>query len=194
MVIAHVMQSRVYYDPQTGTGAAIFIVPDDAQSSLDHIHPHRSPLVVVSPFARPHYTGKKHYSTASIVKTEELLLGLPPNNLGDLLASDLCDLFQDHYNGITLSPAEFNRAVKYQATPAGRKVWTLARKLNLARPDQDSRRVGALGRLSLQADFLYKAARKHGALRSRAYQKKQQGLMQAAYRVLNAPAPENRDD
>jgi YVTN family beta-propeller protein len=194
MVIAHLMQSRVYYDPQTGTGTAIFIVPDDAQASLDHIHPHRSPLVVVSPFARPHYVGTKHYSTASIVKTEELLLGLPPNNLGDLLASDLSDLFQDHYNGITLSPAEFNRTVKYQATPAGRRIWTLARKLALARPDQDSRRLGALGRLSQQADFLYKAARKQGALHSKTYQKKQRGLIQAACRIVNAPARERADD
>ncbi|MBV8900768.1 MAG: beta-propeller fold lactonase family protein [Verrucomicrobia bacterium] len=194
MVIAHLMQSRVYYDLQTGTGAAIFIVPDDAQASLDHIHPHRSPLVMVSPFAKPHHVGTKHYSTASIVKTEELLLGLPPNNLGDLLASDLSDLFQDHYNGINLSPAEFNRTVQYQATPAGRRIWTLASRLNLARPDQDSRRLGALGRLSQEADFLYKAARKHGALHSRTYQKKQRGLIAAACRIVNAPARDGDSD
>jgi hypothetical protein len=36
---------------------------------------------LMSPFAKPGYLGKQHYSTASIVKTEELLLGLRPNNL-----------------------------------------------------------------------------------------------------------------
>ena len=149
---------------------------------------------MVSPFAKPHHVGTKHYSTASIVKTEELLLGLPPNNLGDLLASDLSDLFQDHYNGINLSPAEFNRTVQYQATPAGRRIWTLASRLNLARPDQDSRRLGALGRLSQEADFLYKAARKHGALHSRTYQKKQRGLIAAACRIVNAPARDGDSD
>ena len=35
------------------------------------------------------------------MKTEELLLGLPPNNLGDLFATDLRDMFQSTYNGIT---------------------------------------------------------------------------------------------
>ena len=73
---------------------------DDAQSTLDHIHPYRTPLIVVSPYAKPGYVAKRHYSTASIVKTEELLLGLPPNNLGDLFATDLRDLFQSTYNNI----------------------------------------------------------------------------------------------
>ena len=58
-------------------------------------------MIVVSPFAKPGYAGKKHYSTALIVKTEELLLGLPPNNLGDLFATDMRDMFQPTYNGIT---------------------------------------------------------------------------------------------
>src|SRR5262249_10285556 len=89
MVVNHLMRSRAYYDPDTGEGSAIFITYDDAQSSLDHIHPHRTPLIVASPYAKPGYVAKRHYSTASIVKTEELLLGLPPNNLGDLLATDL---------------------------------------------------------------------------------------------------------
>ena len=85
----------------TGEGSAIFITEDDAQSSLDHIHPHRTPLTVVSPYAKPGYLANRHYSTASIVKTEELLLGLPPKNLGDLFATDLRDLFQPTYNQIT---------------------------------------------------------------------------------------------
>ena len=106
MVVQHLMQSPVYYDQQTNTGMAIFMSPDDGQSTLDHIHPHRSPMVVVSPFAKPAYYSTRHYITASIVKTEELLLGLPPNNLGDLLATDLRDLFQPNYNGITHGQAE----------------------------------------------------------------------------------------
>ena len=125
MVVQHIMTKRnsadhsLYYnDPKVvgkdgkrgdGTGTAIFITYDDAQSSFDHIHPHRTPLIVVSPYARvtapgrlnKGFLGTRHYVTASIVKTEELLLGLPPNNLGDLFATDLRDLFQPTYNGIT---------------------------------------------------------------------------------------------
>ena len=58
-------------------------------------------MTLVSPYAKPGHLAKRHYSTASIVKTEELLLGLPPMNLGDLFATDLRDLFQPNYNQIT---------------------------------------------------------------------------------------------
>src|SRR3981189_3555076 len=74
MVVQHIMKSPIYYSAANNTGAAIFITYDDAQSTKDHIHEHRTPMVVVSPFAKPAFQAKRHYSTASIVKTEELLL------------------------------------------------------------------------------------------------------------------------
>ena len=39
MVVQHLMQSPVYYDAQSNTGMAIFMSPDDGQSTLDHIRP-----------------------------------------------------------------------------------------------------------------------------------------------------------
>ncbi len=103
MVVSHLMNSTVYYDPQSNTGSAIFLTNASSQSTVDHIHPHRNLLVAISPFAKAGYLATKHYSTASVVKTAELLLGLPPNNLGDLFATDLRDMFQSTYNGITLN-------------------------------------------------------------------------------------------
>jgi hypothetical protein len=156
IVVQHIMQSPVYYNRKSGEGSAIFITEDDAQSSVDHIHPHRTPLVVVSPYARPGYAGKRHYSTASIVKTEELLLGLPPMNLGDLLATDLRDLFQPWYNGITAENVPFIQGITYVSTPAGRKIFDLSKQLDIYDgPDDDSFRTGAIGRLSIYADQLY---------------------------------------
>jgi YVTN family beta-propeller protein len=194
MVVQHIMSSPVYYDPDNDTGAAIFITYDDAQSTNDHIHPHRTPLIMVSPFAKPGYLGKQHYVTASIVKTEELLLGLPPNNLGDLLATDLRDLFQPEYNGIVLQPGQFNRVAKYQTTPAGRSIWALVNKLNTAQPDQDSRRLGALGRISMQADELYKQAEKDGKLTSTDYLERQEKLSTIAQEIVNGRNPDRLDD
>ena len=52
MVIDHIMKSKAYYNSQDGTGSAIFVTWDDAQSTLDHIHPHRTPLLVISPYAK----------------------------------------------------------------------------------------------------------------------------------------------
>ena len=194
MVVQHIMNSPVYYDADDGTGAAILITYDDAQSTNYHIHPQRTPLIVVSPFAKPAYGGQKHYVTASIVKTEELLLGLPPNNLGDLLATDLRDLFQAMYNGITLQPSQFNRVAKYEATPAGRAVWALVNKLDTAQPDQDSRRLGALSRLSMRADDLYKSAKKDGKLDSDVYRLEQQKLMSIALAIVGGRNANDLDD
>ena len=183
MVLNHIMNSPLYYDPATGTGAAIFMTFDDAQATLDHIHPHRTPLTVVSPFAKPGYMSTKHYSTASVVKTEELLLGLPPNNLGDLFATDLRDMFQPTYNGI--APSAFKPTIPaYVTTPEGAAIWSLVSQLDTTGPDKDSARLGELARISMQADDLHKAAEATHKLRTAAYKKKQAALYGAAVKMV----------
>jgi hypothetical protein len=190
MVVQHLLQSPIYYDAKSDTGAAIFITYDDAQSTFDHIHPHRTPLILVSPFAKPSYMGRQHYTTASIVKTEELLLGLPPNNLGDLLATDLRDLFQPKYNEIRLEPNQFNRIAHYESTPAGRDLWALVDKLDTVAPDEDSLRLGGLGRLSMRADQLYQQAERVGKLDSAEFREAQDKLMNAARTLVNSAVPD----
>jgi hypothetical protein len=194
MVVQHLMQSSVYYDKDSDTGMAIFMSPDDGQSTLDHIHPHRSPMVVVSPFAKPAYYSTRHYITASIVKTEELLLGLPPNNDGDLIATDLRDLFQPKYNGITHDKLNFKLTADYTPSQEGKKIWSLVSKLDTSAPDRDSRRLGSLGRLSMAADYLHETAEKQNRLKSKGYRKQQAELYDAALKVVNAPKPRDNDD
>jgi YVTN family beta-propeller protein len=191
MVVSHIMNSPVYYDPKTGLGSAIFITYDDAQSSIDHIHPHRTPLIVVSPYAKPGYTATRHYSTASIVKTEELLLGLPPSNLGDLLATDLRDMFQPTYNGLTGQNFKATRPM-YAPTKPGRRIWTFASLLDNSGPDRDSARFGILARLSKEADDSYRAAGFLGRLWP-SYRKHQKDLLEAARKLVNAPSRESDD-
>ncbi len=199
MVVKHIMNSPAYYDAASGTGSAIFITYDDAQSTRDHIHEHRTPMMVVSPFAKSSGVGqgfvaKRHYSTASVVKTEELLLGIPPNNLGDLFATDLRDMFQATYNGITAADLTFNPAVVYKASPEGRKIWALAKNLDLSGPDRDSRRLGALNHLSMQADALHaEAVRKHH-LKGKDYLALQSRLLRLASNLTSGPAPRDSDD
>ena len=62
---------------------------------VDRVNPAHSFALVVSPLAKPGYRGKAHLSVASVVKTEEELLGLEPLALGDLLATDMADFFGD---------------------------------------------------------------------------------------------------
>jgi YVTN family beta-propeller protein len=179
MVIEHIMRSPVYYNPKTGEGSAIFITFDDAQSTIDHIHPHRTPLVTVSPYAKPG-PATRHYSTASIVKTEELLLGLPPNNLGDLFATDLRDMFQADYNGVTADMVPFTRRYSYTASAEGTRIWDLVNKLDLSGPDSDSRRLGSLARLSILADSLHAEAAREGRLQEEEYLARQAALYELA--------------
>ena len=222
MAVQHIMKKldanghSVYYNDPTvtgtdgkagdGTGTAIFITYDDAQSSFDHIHQHRTPLIVVSPYAKVNTTGTlntgfvgtRHYVTASVVKTEELLLGLPPNNLGDLFATDLRDLFQPAYNGITYSlftgSNSFTRVVKYTPSSAGKRIWALAKKLDSSAPDRDSRRLGALTRLSMKADDLYKTYAKAHRLDTKSYRHAQASLYGMAEHLVEGSAPRDSDD
>ena len=194
MVVQHIMASPLYYNAAKDEGSAIFISFDDAQSSLDHIHPHRTPLVVVSPFARPAYVGKRHYVTASIVKTAELLLGLPPNNLGDLFATDLRDLFQPNANGITIPMNQFSRVVSYRPSPEGERIWELANRLDLSGPDRDSRRLGRLARLSKQADILHASAARAHTLATTDYKTAQAALYATAQRTVSGSAPRDVED
>jgi DNA-binding beta-propeller fold protein YncE len=75
------------------SSTAIFILPDDAESTRDHVDVNRIYAIVVSPYAKHHVVGMRHLSTVSVLKTEEELLGLPALSLGDALATDLSDLF-----------------------------------------------------------------------------------------------------
>jgi YVTN family beta-propeller protein len=200
MVVKHIMQSPVYYNSADGTGSAIFFTYDDAQSGRDHLDPHRTPLIVISPYAKPGYLATRHYVTASIVKTEELLMGLPPNNYGDLFATDLRDMFQSTYNGIHLSTdgltllgpnqtalVKLHAKSSYVATLPGRKVWKLSEKLDSSSPDQDSYRLSMVTLLSMQADTLYRQAAKKNSLHTAGYKAAQAHVYQAALKVVNGP-------
>jgi DNA-binding beta-propeller fold protein YncE len=77
------------------SSTAVFIVPEGAQDSSDHVNALRTYALVVSPLARRGYVGDGHLSMASALKTEEEIFGLPPLTLNDLLASDMADFFTD---------------------------------------------------------------------------------------------------
>jgi len=76
----------------TWRSTAIFVVPADA-SGRDHIDVHRTYALAISPYAKRRYVGLRHTSTASVLKTIDGIFGLAPLSLGDLLATDLSDLF-----------------------------------------------------------------------------------------------------
>jgi hypothetical protein len=68
---------------------AILVVEDDAQNGVDHIDGHRTVALAVSPYARRGVVDSTVYTQASMVKTIELMLGLPALSLFDLVATDM---------------------------------------------------------------------------------------------------------
>jgi YVTN family beta-propeller protein len=70
----------------------ICILEDDAQAGIDHVDAHRSIAFVISPYVKRGQLDSRFYNTSSMLRTMELLLGLPPMNQYDAVASPL-DVF-----------------------------------------------------------------------------------------------------
>jgi hypothetical protein len=74
---------------------AIFVVEDDAQDGVDHVDGHRTVALAISPYVRRGYVDSTFYAHPSMVKTIELILGLPTMSLFDLIANDMRASFTD---------------------------------------------------------------------------------------------------
>ena len=68
---------------------AILSVEDDAQDGVDHIDGHRTVALLASPYARRGAIDSTFYAQPSMVKTIELMLGLPAMSTFDLVATDM---------------------------------------------------------------------------------------------------------
>ena len=74
---------------------AILVVEDDAQNGVDHVDGHRTVALAISPYARRDYVDSTFYSHQSMVKTIELILGLPTMSIFDLIAHEMRASFTD---------------------------------------------------------------------------------------------------
>jgi YVTN family beta-propeller protein len=83
--------SRSKYWPEM----AIFMIEDDAQNGVDHVDAHRTVGLVVSPFVRRNHVDSTQYSTAAMLRTIELILGLPPLSQFDAGATPMSESFTD---------------------------------------------------------------------------------------------------
>jgi YVTN family beta-propeller protein len=76
------------------SSSAIFMEEDDAQNGVDHIDGHRSPGYIISPFAVQNGpTDHTYYTQVNMTRTIEQILGLPPMNQFDLVASPMATDF-----------------------------------------------------------------------------------------------------
>jgi YVTN family beta-propeller protein len=72
---------------------AIFIVEDDSQNGPDHVDAHRTVATVISPYMKRHVVDSTHYTQMSLLRTMELILGLPPLTQYDAGATPMFNAF-----------------------------------------------------------------------------------------------------
>jgi hypothetical protein len=73
--------------------SAVFVIEDDAQNGPDHVDAHRSVLLVAGGRVRRGAVDSGMYSTASVLRTIELILGIPPMSQYDAAAPPLFAAF-----------------------------------------------------------------------------------------------------
>ena len=74
--------------------SAIFILEDDAQNGSDHVDAHRSTAYVVSPYTKRKTLIHDMYSTSSMLRTMELILGIKPMSQYDAAAPSMWNCFK----------------------------------------------------------------------------------------------------
>ncbi len=86
---------------------AIFVLEDDAQNGPDHVDAHRSTAYVISPYTKRRHVDSSMYSTSSMLRTMELILGLKPMTQFDAAAQPMYGSFQAKAD---LTPYEYTPA------------------------------------------------------------------------------------
>ena len=91
-IVEAISHSRYWKD------SAIFVLEDDAQNGPDHVDAHRSVLLSISPFSRRRSLDSTLYTTSAVLRTIELILGLPPMSQYDAAATPMYAAFQPMTN------------------------------------------------------------------------------------------------
>jgi DNA-binding beta-propeller fold protein YncE len=88
LLVEGVSQSRFWKE------TAIFVIEDDTQNGPDHVDAHRSVALVISPYTKRSFVDSTMYSTSSMLRTMELILGLKPMSQFDAAARPMYESFQ----------------------------------------------------------------------------------------------------
>ena len=83
LFVEHLSHSPIWKE------SVVFILEDDAQNGPDHVDAHRSTAYIAGGFVKRKFIDHEMYSTTSILRTIELILGLPPMSQYDAAATSL---------------------------------------------------------------------------------------------------------
>jgi DNA-binding beta-propeller fold protein YncE len=113
---------------------AVFVIQDDAQNGPDHVDAHRTVALCISPYTRGRGKDSTMYSTCSMLRTMELLLGLKPMSQFDASATPMTAAFRataDH-TPFVAKPANVSLTDRNSPLAWGAKE---AAKMNFAKED-----------------------------------------------------------
>lgn len=90
--------------------SVVFVVEDDAQNGPDHVDAHRTTAYVAGGFVKRGFVDHTMYSTSSMLRTMELILGLPPMSQYDAAATPMWRSFSKEADpkGFTAKPAQID--------------------------------------------------------------------------------------
>src|SRR6185503_6798054 len=91
-IVEALSKSRFWKD------TCIFAIEDDPQAGWDHVSGYRTTAYVISPYTKRGQVISTQYNQTSLVRTIELILGLPPMNQLDATATPMSDCFTDTPN------------------------------------------------------------------------------------------------
>jgi len=121
----------------------VFAIEDDPQSGWDHVSGYRTTGYVVSPYTKRHAVVNVNYTQVSILRTIELILGLPPMNQLDATAKPMAECFGSTAD-LTPFDAVPNNVPLDQLSPALKEIKEARQRrdalassrLPLSQPDQ----------------------------------------------------------
>lgn len=125
------------------SNTCIFAIEDDPQNGWDHVSGYRTTAYVISPYTKRHAVVNTQYNHTSLLRTIELMLGLPPMNQMDATATPMFDCFTSMpdftpfdsvANNVQLD--QMNRSPKTISDPLLRKDAYVSAGLPLRLPDQ----------------------------------------------------------
>lgn len=128
LLVEHLSNSSIWKE------SAIFILEDDAQNGPDHVDAHRSTALVVSPYTKRKFVDQTMYSTSSMLRTMELILGLPPMTQYDAAATPMWRSFTSNTNFTSFKSVPSNIDLN-EKNIAKTKIAELSSKLDFSDVD-----------------------------------------------------------
>lgn len=113
----------------------VIMVEDDAQDGADHVDAHRSTAYIASPYLKRHYVDHTPYTTTSLLRTIELILGLPPMSQYDASAIPLWRSFTSipDTSAFDHVPAQYDMTQKNTAV---NKLSKMSATFNFSKEDE----------------------------------------------------------